>query len=605
MHSPTNSPTPSVSKTSGQRSLSYGTRKAQSSKPGATLAAEMTGDKSQESSKSAAAKSTQMRSAQALSFWSMRFITVADLACAVATVLAIAVLILSLTIFVDKVPGSGTKNVVVRCRFGRVLGLSYTVFGHTDVYAFLGVPYAHPPLGEMRFRRSFTDFDVARGSLIDGTGPKPACVQSSPDKSLSEISEDCLHLSIWTTSRQCDYPRCANKAVLVFLHDGFFQMGGNRQPLYDGKYLAAYGDVVVVVPNYRLGALGFLNDGTGSAPGNAGLYDQLLALEWTRDNIGSFGGNVSNLVLVGYGAGAAAAGYLLFGEAAGVIDTGAVPKRVILMSGSPYTRYPDNTELKSRRVVDQARRLHCVNDSRADIKCLRSSRYWLFAKTAAPPLFFPSFTGIIPSPPRQWMQEKEPISDAEILLGHMDDESPLATQFVRLLIAQQENLPDVTKVSKTIFEALNISSDILKVIDADSKVDNWITMSTFTKLLADLLVICPVRDMGRLLASAGNNRVFRYLVSTKTAANATEAKMGDMLRLVFGAHFLSPVELAALARASEAIIGFWTHFARTGRVPNTNGYGKGRFSISITPEEEASVLDIRKEQCQLLSSFGI
>ncbi|KAL3219092.1 hypothetical protein MRX96_030685 [Rhipicephalus microplus] len=173
MHSPTNSPTPSVSKTSGQRSLSYGTRKAQSSKPGATLAAEMTGDKSQESSKSAAAKSTQMRSAQALSFWSMyssvaahvnptRFITVADLACAVATVLAIAVLILSLTMFVDKVPGSGTKNVVVRCRFGRVLGLSYTVFGHTDVYAFLGVPYAHPPVGEMRFRRSFTDFDVAR-----------------------------------------------------------------------------------------------------------------------------------------------------------------------------------------------------------------------------------------------------------------------------------------------------------------------------------------------------------------------------------------------------------------------------------------------------------
>ncbi|KAL3219091.1 hypothetical protein MRX96_030684 [Rhipicephalus microplus] len=369
-------------------------------------------------------------------------------------------------------------------------------------------------------------------------------------------------------------PAAPTRPVLVFLHDGFFQMGGNRQPLYDGKYLAAYGDVVVVVPNYRLGALGFLNDGTGSAPGNAGLYDQLLALEWTRDNIGSFGGNVSNLVLVGYGAGAAAAGYLLFGEAAGVIETGAVPKRVILMSGSPYTRYPDNTELKSRRVVDQARRLHCVNDSRADMKCLRSSGYWVFAKTAAPPLFFPSFTGIIPSPPRQWMKEKE-------------------------------NLPDVTKVSKTIFEALNISSDILKVIDADSKVDNWITMSTFTKLLADLLVICPVRDMGRLLASAGNNRVFRYLVSTKTAANATEAKMGDMLRLVFGAHFLSPVELAALARASEAIIGFWTHFARTGRVPNTNGYGKGRFSISIAPEEEASVLDIRKEQCQLLSSFGI
>ncbi|KAL1438327.1 hypothetical protein MTO96_048396 [Rhipicephalus appendiculatus] len=573
---------------SGRRSHSHGTSTGHSAKPDATLGAEMASDRTQESTKSAAAKSTQMRSAQALSFWSMyssvaahvnptRFITVADLACAVATVLAIAVLILSLTMFVDKTPGGGTKNVIVRGHFGRVLGLSYTVFGHTNVYAFLGVPYAHPPVGEMRFRRTFTHLDAGRGSLIDGTGSKPACVQSSLDESLSEISEDCLHLSIWTTSRECNYPHCANKAVLVFLHDGFFQTGGNRQSLYDGN-----------------------------APGNAGLYDQLLALEWTRQNIGSFGGNVSNLVLVGYGAGAAAVGYLLFGQASGVIEAAAVPKRAILMSGSPYTRYPDNTELRSRRVVDQARRLHCANDSRADIRCLRSSGYWLFAKTAAPPLFFPSFTGIIPSPPRQWMQEKMHITDAEILLGHMDDESPLATQFVRLLVAQQGKLPDVTKVSDTIFKALNISSDILKAIDADSKVDHWVTMGTFTKFLADLLVICPVRDMGRLLASAGKNRVFRYLVSTNAAANATTAaKAGDMLRLVFGAHFLSPVELAAWSHASEAIIGFWTQFARTGRVPISNGQGEGRFSISIAPEQEASALDIRKEQCQILNNLGI
>ncbi|XP_037505069.2 acetylcholinesterase-1-like [Rhipicephalus sanguineus] len=360
-HSPTRSRTLSVSKMSGQRPHYHGASKDHSPKPDAMLAAEMARDKSQESTKSTAVRSTQMRSAQALSFWSMyssvaahvnptRFITVADLACAVATVLAIAVLILSLTMFVDKTPNGGTKNVVVRGHFGRVLGLSHTVFGHTNVYAFLGVPYAHPPLGELRFRRTFTDVDVGRGSLIDGTGPKPACVQSSVDKSLSEISEDCLHLSIWTTSRECNYPSCAKKAVLVFLHDGFFQTGGNGQPLYDGKYapivafvctwyLAAYGDVVVVLPNYRLGALGFLNYGTGSAPGNAGLYDQLLALEWTRQNIGSFGGNVSNLVLVGYGAGAAAVGYLLLGKAAGTIEAAAVPKRAILMSGSPYTRY--------------------------------------------------------------------------------------------------------------------------------------------------------------------------------------------------------------------------------------------------------------------------
>ncbi|XP_054930177.1 uncharacterized protein [Dermacentor andersoni] len=134
-------------------------------------AAEVTRDKTQDSTKSTVAKSTQMRSAQAQSFWSMyssvaahinptRYITVADLACAVATVLAIAVLILSLTMFVSRPPNSGVENVVVSGRFGRVQGLSHKVFGYMDVYAFLGVPYAHPPVGELRFRRTFTDYSV-------------------------------------------------------------------------------------------------------------------------------------------------------------------------------------------------------------------------------------------------------------------------------------------------------------------------------------------------------------------------------------------------------------------------------------------------------------
>ncbi|XP_075543331.1 uncharacterized protein LOC142577762 [Dermacentor variabilis] len=132
--------------------------------------AEVTRDKSQDSTKSTVAKSTQMPSAQAQSFWSMyssvaahinptRYITVADLACAVATVLAIAVLILSLTMFVSR-PNPGVENVVVSGHFGRVQGLSHKVFGYMDVYAFLGVPYAHPPVGELRFRRTFTDYSV-------------------------------------------------------------------------------------------------------------------------------------------------------------------------------------------------------------------------------------------------------------------------------------------------------------------------------------------------------------------------------------------------------------------------------------------------------------
>ncbi|XP_037567756.2 uncharacterized protein LOC119448595 [Dermacentor silvarum] len=188
----------------------------------------------------------------------------------------------------------------------------------------------------------------------------------------------------------------------------------------------------------------------------------------------------------------------------------------------------------------------------------------------------------------------------------MDDESPLAMLFARLVVVQQERLSEATRAAATIFEALNISGKTLKaIVRKYAKANHLETMSTLTKILADLLVICPVRNMGRLLASAGDNRVFRYLVSTNTEVNAIATKAGDMLRLVFGAHFLSPVEMATWRHASEAIIAFWTHFAKTGSIPNLNEPGQGRYRIEIAAEQEANVLDIWREQCQLLSSLGI
>ncbi|KAH7969309.1 hypothetical protein HPB52_016598 [Rhipicephalus sanguineus] len=375
-------------------------------------------DLSRDSSKSVGA---QMRSAQALSFWSMyssvaahvrptRYFTVADLACAVATILATAVVILSLVGVLTTQSVIREQKVFVSGRFGRVQGLSHKVLGHTDVYAFLGVPYAYPPLGELRFRRTYStiDFTIGQGLEIDAMSSKPACEQSVlDDDPLAVMSEDCLHLNIWTTSRECLSSECAVKTVLVFLHDGSFQAGGNRDPLYDGRYLSGLGDVVVVVPNYRLGALGFLYNGSSEAPGNVGLYDQLLALEWTRHNIGRFGGNASNLVLVGYGSGAAAAGYLLVSHAAGVREAGVVPRRVILMSGSPLTRYPDNTEFAGIRVAEQAKRMRCLKDGEPNFKCMVEASASLFVKTALPPLFFPTFTGLIKFPPQDMMHKDE------------------------------------------------------------------------------------------------------------------------------------------------------------------------------------------------------
>ncbi|KAH6935916.1 hypothetical protein HPB50_011453 [Hyalomma asiaticum] len=232
--------------------------------------------------------------------------------------------------------------------------------------------------------------------MRDATMAKPACEQTAREEDpLAVMSEDCLHLNIWTTSRECVSSECANKTVLVFVHDGSFQTGGNRDPLYNGMYLSGLGDVVVVVPNYRLGALGFLNNGSHRSSRQRGP---------PRPAVG-YPVDASNLVLVGYGSGAAAVGYLLASHAVGVREADVVPRRVILMSGSPLTRYPDNTESAKRHVGEQARRMHCLTDGQPDFACMIEANASQFVKTAAPPLFFPSFTGLVKLPPREMLHK--------------------------------------------------------------------------------------------------------------------------------------------------------------------------------------------------------
>ncbi|KAL3207314.1 hypothetical protein MRX96_039722 [Rhipicephalus microplus] len=104
----------------------------------------------------------------------------------------------------------------------------------------------------------------------------------------ANTTEDCLHLNIWAPIQQ--HPTEPKKAVMVYFYGGSFTHGGNSYFFYDGRYISSIGDVVLVVPNYRLGALGFLNAGTPDAPGNVALHDQILALSWVKDNIAAFGG---------------------------------------------------------------------------------------------------------------------------------------------------------------------------------------------------------------------------------------------------------------------------------------------------------------------------
>ncbi|KAG8147574.1 hypothetical protein E2320_000178, partial [Naja naja] len=118
------------------------------------------------------------------------------------------------------------------------------------------------------------------------------------------------------------------KPVMLFIHGGSYMEGTGN--MFDGSVLAAYGNVIVVTMNYRLGVLGFMSTSDQSAKGNYGLLDQIQALRWLNENIGHFGGDPERITIFGSGAGASCVNLLILshhseGRAAPAVDDGGGP----------------------------------------------------------------------------------------------------------------------------------------------------------------------------------------------------------------------------------------------------------------------------------------
>src|ERR1041385_4673840 len=174
------------------------------------------------------------------------------------------------------------------------------------VHTFLGVPFAAPPVGALRFRSPQPA--AAWQGERDATKPGPAPIQSLGGaaawlyESAEPQGEDCLYLNVWTPGLSGGRP------VMGWLHGGAWRTGHGAVAVNDGQHLARNGDVVVVTVNYRLGALGWLahpdlRDSGTDAVANWGLQDQIQALRWVRENIAAFGGDPGNVTIFGESAG--------------------------------------------------------------------------------------------------------------------------------------------------------------------------------------------------------------------------------------------------------------------------------------------------------------
>ncbi|XP_011193262.2 esterase B1 [Zeugodacus cucurbitae] len=216
------------------------------------------------------------------------------------------------------------ETSIVETEYGKVEGVKRLTIYEEPYYSFEGIPYAQPPVGELRFRAP--QRPIPWEGVRDCKSTKDMAVQTHVITGTMEGAEDCLYLNVYTNNTQPDKRR----PVMIWIHGGGLCTGEATREWYGPDYFMQK-DIVLVTIQYRLGALGFLTLDTPecNVPGNAGLKDQVLAIKWVKNNCASFGGNPDCITVFGESAGATAAHCMMLTP-----QTQGLFHRVILMSGT-------------------------------------------------------------------------------------------------------------------------------------------------------------------------------------------------------------------------------------------------------------------------------
>jgi len=301
--------------------------------------------------------------------------------------------------------------------------------GRTEkgLQVFRGVPFAAPPVGPLRWREPQPVAPWSRTRKAHAYAA--SCVQKpgipvTAGGTDGALSEDCLYLNVWTPAAG----GAGKRPVMVWIHGGALVYGSGNVALYDGSALAQRGAVVVVL-NYRMGALGFFShpaiDGSEAAsPVNYGLLDQIAALRWVRDNIAAFGGDPGNVTIFGESAGAQS-----------VLALYASPlAQGLFHKGIAQSAYgiPSHTRTKAREVSEQvatAVGLAGANATAAQLRAVPAARFFELGDKG--PTLAPSFIvgdRALPRPILDVFQDGAQ-ARAPLIIGNNSDEATVALAF--------------------------------------------------------------------------------------------------------------------------------------------------------------------------------
>ncbi|XP_055547867.1 juvenile hormone esterase-like [Wyeomyia smithii] len=214
----------------------------------------------------------------------------------------LALLAVSIAIAVSQ----DASRPIITTTGGQVQGITSSCGLFCSYFQFNGIPFAEPPVGDLRFRNPVPH--AGWSGVRDGTEFGNNCAQLSP---LSEYSgsEDCLYINVYTQNI------IGSRPVMVWIHGGAFVLGSGDARIYGPEHLITE-NVVVVSFNYRLGIFGFFSTGDTHAQGNWGLKDCIEALRWVRDNIAAFGGDPNNVTIFGESAGGVLVHFLVLSSMA-------------------------------------------------------------------------------------------------------------------------------------------------------------------------------------------------------------------------------------------------------------------------------------------------
>uniref|UniRef100_A0ACB8EAP0 Uncharacterized protein n=1 Tax=Sphaerodactylus townsendi TaxID=933632 RepID=A0ACB8EAP0_9SAUR len=495
-------------------------------------------------------------------------------------------------------PGHDLAPPEVLTKYGRLQGQRVKVSAaERDVDVFLGIPYAKPPVGNLRFAPP-VQADPWSGQR-DATSYPPMCLQdpelgqglsdaftTRKEKVQLTVSEDCLYLNIYTVAHSDTKPKLP---VMVWIHGGGLLVGAAST--YDGAALAASEDVVVVAIQYRLGILGFFSTGDTTARGNWGLLDQVAALQWVQENIAQFGGDPGSVTIFGESAGGFSTCALVISPLAKDLFHKAISESGVCLLNGLLDLHPEKQAKKMAesagcKTSSSSEMVHCLKGKTEDeiLQAAHKMDLMRIRMDSAEEKHTVLTTAVIdgvflPKPPKDLLIAKK-INNVPYMIGVNNHESGW-------IIPHMLRFPDLTKgLDKATVNALlpgldqftNVDSEYAHLITNEYLKDTEDPIQLRDQLLdmlGDVVFVVPTIQTARYHRDTGYPTYvyeFQHRPSLHRALKPdfVKADHGDEIGFVFGRPLLGDDTTKEERNLSKTVMKYWANFARTG---NPNGEG--------------------------------